>query len=178
MMRFAVASLFLAAVLCSACGNAAVSSKALTPTRIVTTRYTAILEQLNHSGVSGQVDFHLTGNLLSVKIIVKSLVPNQEHFQHIHGDGASTCPTADEANGSVTLSEALADVGPLAFDMQPYPVTDSQGRLDIQQTFTLAPDELANLTPMTGHVMVLHGAMNQGIYDRFLPAACGDIQLD
>jgi hypothetical protein len=60
--------------------------------------------------------------------------------------------------------------------MQPYPLTDSQGRLNIEQTFTLAPDELANITPMTGHVMVFHGARSHGVYDRFLPAACGGIQ--
>ena len=76
----------------------------------------------------------------------------------------------------MTLSEAQTNIGPLAFDLQPYPLTDAQGRLNLTQTFTLDPDELASITPLTGHVMVLHGAFNQGKYDRFLPAACGPIQ--
>lgn len=76
----------------------------------------------------------------------------------------------------VTLSEALTNIGPLAFDLQPYPLTGAQGRLNLTQTFTLDPDELASITPLTGHVIVLHGAFNQGQYDRFLPAACGPVQ--
>jgi hypothetical protein len=176
MKGFAVALLVLASLAGSACGSSGHGSVARTPTPIVTTRYTAILTQLNHSGVSGQVDFQLGGNILVVIVNVKGLVPNQKHFQHIHGDGASSCPSVSEANSSVSLSEALTTIGPLAFDMQPYPVTDSQGRLNVEQTFTLASDELASITPMTGHVMVFHGAMNHGVYDRFLPAACGDIQ--
>jgi hypothetical protein len=122
------------------------------------------------------VDFQVTGNVLVVKMKVTGLVPNQKHFQHIHGNGTATCPTATDVKAGVTLSEALTNIGPLAFDLQPYPLTDAQGRLNLTQTFTLYPDELANITPMTGHVMVLHGASNQGKYDRFLPAACGPIQ--
>ena len=76
----------------------------------------------------------------------------------------------------MTLSEAQTNIGLLAFDLQPYPLTDAQGRLNLTQTFTLDPDELASITPLTDHVMVLHGAFNQGQYDRFLPAACGAIQ--
>jgi len=40
---------------------------------------------------------------------------------------------------------------------------------------SLAPQR-SSITPLTGHVMVLHGAFNQGQYDQFLPAACGPIQ--
>jgi hypothetical protein len=137
----------------------------------------ARLSQLNHSGVSGTADFKLTRNVLVVTMNVTGLVPNQEHFQHVHGDGTSNCPSAAEASGEVSLSEALTNVGPLALDLQPYLVTDSQGRLAGKQSFTLDPGELANITPMTGHVVVLHGAINsQGVYDRYLPAACGDIE--
>jgi len=144
-------------------------------TRVLTSHYTARLSALNSSGVSGTVDFQVTGNVLVVKMNVTGLVPNLKHFQHIHGNGTATCPTATDANGSVTLSEAQTNIGPLAFDLQPYPLTDAHGRLHLTQTFTLAPDELANITPLTGHVMVFHGALNHGQYDRFLPAACGPI---
>src|SRR5215469_18608288 len=180
MRRHIVVLLVLTSLVCSACGSAGTSGTASRPaptvTRVLTSYYTARLSALNSSRVSGTVDFQVTGNVLVVKMNVVGLVPNQKHFQHIHGNGTATCPTATDAKGGVTLSEALTNIGPLAFDLQPYPLTDAQGRLNLTQTFTLDQDELANITPLTGHVIVLHGAFNQGQYDRFLPAACGPIQ--
>jgi hypothetical protein len=177
MQRFIIALVLLSALACSACGSAGLERATPAPTPMTTKDYIARLSQLNHSGVSGTVDFQLTGNVLVVTMNVTGLVANQKHFQHIHGDGTSSCPSVAEASGSVSLSEALTNIGPLAFDLQPYPVTDGLGRLTRKQTFTLEPGELASITPMTGHVMVLHGAINsQGVYDRFLPAACGDIE--
>ena len=177
MRRFLVALLGVLALVCSACGTASPTSATATPTPTLTTsRYIASLSELNRSGVAGMMEFQVTGNVVVMTMDVIGLVPKEKHFQHIHGDGSAICPTPAEANGSVTLSEALTNIGPLAFDLQPYPVTDAQGQLKLSQTFTLAPDELANITPLTGHVVVLHGAMSQGAYDRFLPAACGPIQ--
>ncbi|MBV9229154.1 MAG: hypothetical protein JOZ18_07555 [Chloroflexi bacterium] len=177
MKRFIFVLLVLFSLAWSACGSASAPGTAPIPTatRVLTSHYTARLSALNSSGVSGTVDFQITGNVLVVKMDVTGLVPNQKHFQHIHGDGTSTCPTATDAKNGVTLSEALTNIGPLAFDLQPYPLTGAQGRLNLTQTFTLDPDELANITPLTGHVMVFHGAFNHGQYDRFLPAACGPI---
>jgi hypothetical protein len=179
MKRLIVVLLVLLSLLVGACGSTGVPGTAPTPTvtQVLTSRYTASLGALNSSGVSGTVDFQATGNVLIVKMKVTGLVPNQKHFQHIHGNGTATCPTVNDAKGGVTLSEALTNIGLLAFDLQPYPLTDGQGRLNLTQTFTLYPDELANITPLTGHVMVFHGAFNQGKYDRFLPAACGPIQV-
>jgi len=170
MKRLIVVLLVLLSLAWSACGSAGAPGTAPTPTvtQVLTSHYTASLSELNSSGVSGTV--------LVVKMNVTGLVPNQKHFQHIHGNGTATCPTATDARGGVTLSEALTNIGPLAFDLQPYPLTDAQGRLNLTQTFTLDPDELASITPLTGHVIVLHGAFNQGQYDRFLPAACGPVQ--
>ena len=178
MKRLLVVLLVVLSLAGSACGGASASRRGSTPTvtQVLTSHYTARLSALNSSGVSGTVDFRVTGNVLVVKMQVSGLVPNQKHFQHIHGNGTATCPTASDANGGVTLSEAQTNIGPLAFDLQPYPLTDAQGRLNLTQTFTLDPDELASITPLTGHVMVLHGAFNHGQYDRFLPAACGPIQ--
>ena len=180
MKRLMVVLLVVLSLAGSACGSAGAPATAPTPTptvtQVLTSHYTASLSALNSSGVSGTVDFQVTGKVLVVKMKVTGLVPNQKHFQHIHGNGTATCPTATDAKGGVTLSEALTNIGRLAFDLQPYPLTDAQGRLNLTQTFTLDPDELANITPLTGHVMVFHGAFNQGKYDRFLPAACGPIQ--
>ena len=180
MKRLIVVLLVVLSLAGSACGStgAPVTAPISTPTvtQVLTSHYTASLSALNSSGVSGTVGFQVTGNVLVVKMNVTGLVPNQKHCQHIHGNGTATCPTATDANGGVTLSEALTNIGPLAFDLQPYPLTGAQGRLNLTQTFTLDPDELASITPLTGHVIVLHGAFNQGQYDRFLPAACGPVQ--
>ena len=178
MKRLLVVLLVLFSLAGSACGSISAPRKGSTPTviRVLTSYYTASLSALNSTHVSGTVDFRVTGNILVVKMKVSGLVPNQKHFQHIHGNGSSTCPTASDARAGVTLSEALTNIGPLTFDLQPYPLTDAQGKLNLTQTFALDPDELANITPLTGHVMVFHGAFNHGQYDRFLPAACGQIQ--
>jgi hypothetical protein len=178
MKRLIVVLLVLLSLVGSACGSAGAPSTAPTPTvtQVLTSRYTASLNALNSTGVAGTVDFQVIGKVLVVKMKVAGLVPNQKHFQHIHGNGTATCPTATDAKGGVTLSEDLTNIGPLAFDLQPYPMTGAQGRLNLTQTFTLDPDELASIIPLTGHVIVLHGAFNQGQYDRFLPAACGRIQ--
>src|SRR5215471_4382573 len=91
-------------VVLSLAGSACVSAGApgttpiSTPTvaRVLTSRYTASLSALNSSGVSGTVDFQVTGNVLVVKMKVTGLVPNQKHFQHIHGNGTATCTTDHE----------------------------------------------------------------------------------
>jgi hypothetical protein len=178
MKRLIVVLFVLLSLACCACGSASAPVKVLAPTatQVLTSHCTAKLSALNSSGVSGTVDFQVTGNVLVVKMRVIGLVPNQKHFQHIHGDGTATCPEPNNAKGAVTLSEAQTNIGPLAFDLQPYPLTDARGRLNLTQTFMLDPDELASITPLTGHVIVLHGAFNHGQYDRFLPAACGPIQ--
>jgi hypothetical protein len=180
MKRLLVVLLVLLPLAGSACGSAGAPGTVPTPasavTQVLASHYTATINALNSSGVSGTVDFQVTGNVLVVRMNVSGLVPNQKHFQHIHGDGTATCPTAADAGAGVTLSEAQTNIGPLAFDLQPYPLTDARGRLDLTQTFTLAPDELAAITPLIGHVMVFHGAFNHGQYERFLPAACGQIE--
>src|SRR5262252_247783 len=152
MKRLIVVLLVVLSLVSSACGGAGAPSTVPTPTvtQVMTSHYTASLSAPNSSGVSGTADFQVTGNVLVVKMNVVGLVPNQKHFQHIHGNGTATCPTATDAKGGVTLSEAQTNIGPLAFDLQPYPLTDAHGRLHLTQTFTLAPDELANITPLTG----------------------------
>ncbi len=118
MKRLIVVLLVLLSLACSACGSAGAPSKVPTTTptvtQVLTSHYTARLSALNSSGVSGTVDFQVTGNVLVVKMKVTGLVPNQKYFQHIHGDGTATCPTATDARAGVTLSEALTNIGPLA----------------------------------------------------------------
>jgi hypothetical protein len=179
MKRALFALLALVIFTLCACGESASKAPAPTATRLPTAHYTAILSALNGSGVSGTADFQLTSNGLVAVIQATGLVPNQKHFQHLHGgvSGNATCPTAADAhaNGGVTLTEALAKIGNIAFDLQPYPVADGQGAVNESQTFILDPNEVANITPMTGLVLVLHGGMNQRVYDRFLLVACGPV---
>ena len=102
MKRLIVILLVLLSLAGSACGSAGapVTTPTSTVTQVLTSHYTASLSALNSSGVSGTVGFQVTGNVLVVKMNVTDLVPNQKHFQHIHGNGTATCPTATNAKGA------------------------------------------------------------------------------
>jgi hypothetical protein len=160
------------------CGSASVS--ATRSPAASTQRYVARVSPLNRSGVSGMVDVRVSGTTLVVQIDVTGLVPSQRHFQHIHGAPANpaTCPTSADANasGTITLTEALLRLGPVAFDLQPYPFPDASGALHWSQTYTMTPDEVSATSPWTERVVVFHGMITNGAYDRLLPAACGQIQ--
>jgi hypothetical protein len=150
------------------------------PSPAATSHYIARVTPLNGSGVSGTVMLQVSVTTLAVRIDVTGLTPNQRHFQHIHGapDTPATCPTPTDANpsGTITLTEALLRIGPVAFDIQPYPLPDATGAVHWSQTFTMDPDEVRATTPWTQRVVVFHGMTSHGVYDRLLPAACGPIQ--
>jgi hypothetical protein len=174
--------LILLALIASACGSS--SSPAPTPTPTLTLRttshYVARLSALNATHVSGTADFKLTGNVLVITINATGLQPNKEHYLHIHGAAgtAVTCPTpADtDASGHITIEKALSIIGPIALDLQPYPQPDAHGTISWSQIFHLAPYQFSDISPLTQHVMVLHGMTYQGLYDRALTVACGPIQ--
>jgi hypothetical protein len=144
--------------------------------------YQAHLDQLNGSGVSGTVNLELSGTVLTVTLDVRGLEPSQRHYQHIHGapNTHASCPTtADEnADGILTLDQASPHIGPVAFDVQPYPITDTQGQVQWSRTYQLAADELQMITPLTARVFIFHGMTYRGAYDRILPIACGPIRAD
>jgi|GEM_PF-1780546 len=184
--KFSVASVFLVAALLVAlaplltsCGAGGVASSG-SPSPAATSHYIARVTPLNGSGVSGAVMLQVSVMTLAVRIDVTGLTPNQRHFQHIHGapDTPATCPTpADtDQSGTITLTEALLRIGPVAFDIQPYPLPDATGAVHWSQTFTMDPDEVRATTPWTQRVVVFHGMTSKGVYDRLLPAACGPIQ--
>ena len=135
-----VLSVLLVLIL-SACGSAVSTAPTPVITQVTTSHYTAHVAPLNGSGVSGTIDFQVSGYNLVVMFNVTGLVPNQKHFQHIHGysGGTVTCPTAADANSShiITVSEALAKIGPIAFDLQPYPLPDEHGAVHMSQSYTL-----------------------------------------
>jgi hypothetical protein len=167
----------LLAILAQGCGSGA--RPAATPTQ-ETERYVAHIATLNGSGVSGTVELQVTGATLTVSIGVTGLEPDRRHFQHIHGEPGvpATCPIATDANtsGVITLTEATTRIGPLAFDIQPYPLPDEHGAVRWSRTFSLEPWEKQATAPWTEHVVVFHGMTLNGVYDQLLPVACGPIQ--
>jgi hypothetical protein len=138
------------------------------------------LRSLNATTVSGAADFRLTGTVLVVTVNATGLQPGKEHYLHIHGyaDTTVACPTPAEADtsGHITIETALAIIGPIALDLQPYPEPDEQGTISWSQTFPLEPSQLSSILPLTNHVIVLHGMTYQGVYDRALTVACGPIE--
>jgi hypothetical protein len=171
---------------CGASPSASVAqrSPSVTATATASTvqalHYAVTLRPLNASGVSGSARLELTGNVLVVTIHASGLQPNREHYQHIHGSpgGTVACPTpADaDASGMLTVARGLAVVGPIALDLQPYPQVTEPGVIDWSQSYTLTPDKLSSLSPLTDHVVVLHGMTSHGTYDRALFVACGPIR--
>ena len=82
-------------------------------------------------------------------------------------------PTRVESSRS---TEATTRIGPLAFDIQPYPLPDEHGALRWSRSFTLEEWEAHATAPWTEHVVVFHGMTINGSYDQLLPVACGAIQ--
>ena len=171
--------LTLTAVTLAGCGAASDTGARppATPTATPPTQhYTATLNPLNASGVSATARLDLTGNVLVVVLHTTGLEPNREHYLHIHGypQTTVTCPAAP--GGAVSVDEGIAHVGPIALDLQPYPQVTGAGAVDWSHTYTLSPDDLYNITPLTGHVLVLHGLTTNGVYNRATFVACGPIQ--
>jgi hypothetical protein len=138
--------------------------------------YTATLSPLNGSGVSATARLDLTSNVLVITLHATGLELNREHYLHIHGypDAMVTCPTG--SGGTISVNEGIALVGPIALDLQPYPQVTGPGAVDWSHTYTLSPNDLYNITPLTGHVLVLHGLTTNGAYNRATFVACGQIQ--
>lgn len=147
-----------------------------TATTAPTVHYTATLHPLNASGVSATARLDQTGNVLVVTLHATGLEPNREHYLHIHGypDATVTCPV--RSGGAISVDEGLAHVGPIALDLQPYPQVIVPGAVAWTHTYRLSPDDLYNITPLTGHVVVLHGLTSNGSYNRATFVACGQIQ--
>jgi hypothetical protein len=179
--------LILLMLILSACGSSFTSpvlsstTPTSTPSQPTTSHYLAKLTPLNATHVSGTANFTLTGNILVITIHAIGLQPGKEHYLHIHGapDSSVSCPTkADaDAGGHITIEKALTIIGPVALDLQPYPQPDAQGAVSWSQIFHLEPYQLSDTTPLSHHVIVLHGMTYQGIYDRALTVACGPIQV-
>jgi Cu/Zn superoxide dismutase len=142
--------------------------------------WTADLQPLNNSGVSGWANLTLDGDALTVTIHATGLEPDKTHAQHIHGLAENpsnrTCPTPDaDANGDgiVDVGEGVPFYGPVRLGLTPF-TTAPGGIIDYTQTFT----DLSGLEPVNtlqNRAIVLHGLTIDGGYVGSTPVACGQI---
>lgn len=146
--------------------------------------FTAEVDPLNNSGVSGHATLILEGKKLTVKIHAEGLEADSPHPQHIHGledNKDATCPTrsADENDdGLIEIGEGLPFYGPVLLPLEPFS-TAADGTIDYEHTFMLGEGETIaerDLMPLQNRVIVLHGMTVDGEYMATLPVACGEIK--
>jgi hypothetical protein len=148
--------------------------------------YMAALAPLNSavtgSSASGEALFMISGDQLTIKITVKGVSPDTEHWQHFHGfaegDRASTCPVAStDANGDGIVdlieTEPLAGTTMVPFNADPvsmdipqdtYPTAGADGTYSYEKTVSLKALESAFAKQFPGQqldldrrVVFLHG---------------------
>ncbi len=85
--------------------------------------YTADLEPLNSSGVTGTARFMFAGGKFKARVHAKGLVPDMVHPQHIHFLPQCPPPSAAGADGLLTIADGKPFYGevfiPLDFDIVP-----------------------------------------------------------
>jgi hypothetical protein len=170
-MKYISKTLVSSALFCASFGAAAVPM------------YSASLNELNGSGVSGTADltYNASDQLLTVDISASGLEPGAPHPQHIHGrfDGGgnvadSFSPTlADDTDGDgfVELAEGLPQYGPVLVPLtspaggalENFPTADD-GTINFSQTYDLTSDATFaadfgtdGLLPLENREIVLHG---------------------
>lgn len=162
-------------------GATFVLAAALPLPTIAATAYSAVLNPLNNSGVSGTANLFLDGDMLTVNLTAFGLEPDQLHVQHIHGllDSNnmpldSTSPTiAQDADGDgfVELAEGLTTYGPILLQLTAPPgdttsgfPTAPNGQINYSQTFDLSLQSQfgtafskEQLVPLFLREIVIHG---------------------
>jgi hypothetical protein len=152
--------------------------------------FLAALSPVNNSGVSGTASITLNGNDLTVVINATGLETGQIHPQHIlgfvNGQASSVSFSDFNSNGLIDSFEADLATGPAILpltnsaDFQANPLTDfpitSNGTLNFTQTYVLAADMLASLSPLNTRAIELQGLSVNGTYNPELPVAAGLVQ--
>jgi hypothetical protein len=129
--------------------------------------FAVTLGALNASGVSGSGTLLLNKNVLTVKLTVTGLEPNQTHAVAIRGTaGTASCPTASadtNNDGTITLAEGQPFFGSELLAL------DAAAQSGTPQTVS------ASLSPLQTRTIVVLGKTVNGTYDPTLPVACGVI---
>jgi hypothetical protein len=121
--------------------------------------YKAELSPLNSkvtgSDASGEATFTVSGDQLTIRISIKDVPPNMEHWQHFHGfakgDEQAQCPTVkDDTNGDgiidlietepkagTTMAPFNADPAAFAIPKNTYPQSDVNGSYTYEKTVSL-----------------------------------------
>ncbi|MBC7908617.1 MAG: hypothetical protein H7Y60_17955 [Rhodospirillaceae bacterium] len=129
-------------------------------------QFSAPLQSLNNSGVSGEVRVGISGNQMQVQVTATGLEADQTHPMHIHGLGDSVGPldssvppaSADtDGDGFIELQEGTPFYGPVLLPLEPFS-TAPGGAITFEQGYDLTAD----LLPLTLREFVLHGASVTG----------------
>lgn len=135
--------------------------------------FSASLQELNNSGVSGEVRVSVSDDELRVQVDATGLEANQTHPMHIHGlvgdaqvPGDSLVPTASvdaDRDDFIELQEGARSYGPVLLSLEPFS-TAPDGTVSFDQTYRF--DDLqtlgdgftpADLFPLDFRAFVLHG---------------------
>lgn len=167
------------------------------------TTYTAQIEALNDSGVTGSASVTIDGEELMVEIRASGLSSELTHAQHIRVGGDGMCPADDadtDGDNLITTEEAESFFGDIrvslttdgdtdaesALEMNRFPEATDDGTLEYSRTFDLPEGFTA--ADIDGAVIVIHGIDidESGEYDgdastldqdltleETIPAACG-----
>lgn len=159
--------------------------------------YTAPLNALNNSGVSGQANVTIEGDQVTVSVETQGAEAGQVHAQHIHGfaDAASSCPTAaadTSGDGRISVGEGAPAYGGILVpldgsletaeglgDLDTFPTGD--GSYDYEMSIGTADlavngdgRSFEDLS-LGQHAIVVHGLTVDGEYQATLPVACGPL---
>lgn len=164
-----------------------------------TMTYTADLEALNSSGVSGTATVTVVDEQAALSVQAEGTVAEQVHPQHIHGttDGStSSCPTMDadsDGNGNISVEEGAPAYGGILVpldgslddaeglgEVETFPVADGEGAYAYERSISTAnldvnEDRSYADLQLKDHAVVVHGAMVDGEYKATLPVACGPL---
>jgi Hemolysin-type calcium-binding repeat (2 copies)./Copper/zinc superoxide dismutase (SODC). len=134
--------------------------------------WTATLQSLNGSGVTGTVTATLNGDQLQVQVQASGLEPSQVHPIHIHGlsdaEGNplnSTLNAVDaDADGFIEMAEGQKSLGPPLLPLTTsgqFPTSAADGSLSFTATYDLTdlPQgvEASDLFPMDLRAVEIHG---------------------
>lgn len=145
-------------------------------------QFTAQIQPINGSDVSGTATLILDGDQLTVRVEASGLESDQVHMMHIHGLidadtglplNSTVPPATDDTDGDgfVEIAEGAASVGPVILPLTSPPgggaddfPTAANGTISFEETFdlgqvgTLADGfTAANLFPLDLRVVHLHG---------------------